>query len=44
MKGVASNFLIFEKQYFELNMNDFFEFSTQFHLIELMSIECLLSV
>lgn len=33
-KRVASNLLTFEKRCFELNMNDFFEFSTQFNLIE----------
>lgn len=43
-KGVASNFLTFEKHYIEFDMNDFFECSTRFRLIEFISIQCLLSV
>lgn len=42
---VASHFLTFEKHHFGLHMNAFyFEYSTPFHLIELIFIECLLSV
>lgn len=40
----ASNSLTFEKHYSELNMNDLFEFSTQFNWIEHIVTDWLLSV